>query len=304
MDVVNTSQHNIVIIQKEMIKNPVSLQKKIDTHNMNSVKEALTEVIKTATFFSINRQMLVVLAQSRQTSDDDDDELFAFVGETYQSHNSDIVDVLTELLNEAQFEIDDTRDAKSNVAHHFAVFVQFLEDQLTQDNKALEKAKADKTEFAAALATQKVDLAEASKSLESLKASQAVALDHETSMKAFAEELKTSAEATQVIQDQTGRAKKQTYSLFQASSFAGLQTKTKLKGFRVVVMVKKLAKQEHSANDAMHVEQGQLLRAAESDQCVLKVKTQRQRDTVEFTHSLLGVNGKAAWKSDVCSRPE
>ena len=69
-------------------------------------------------------------------------------------------------------------------------------------------------------------------------------------------------------------------------------------------MVKKLAKQEHSANDAMHVEQGQLLRAAESDQCVLKVKTQRQRDTVEFTHSLLGVNGKAAWKSDVCSRPE
>ena len=69
----------------------------------------------------------------------------------------------------------------------------------------------------------------------------------------------------------------------------------------MVSMVKKLAKQEHSANEAMHVEQGQLVRAAESDQCVLKVKTQRQRDTVEFTHSLLGVNRKAAWKSDVCS---
>ena len=185
---------------------------------MNSVMEALTEVIKTVAFFSINRQKLVVLAQSRQTSDDDDDELFAFVGETCQSHNSDIVDVLTELLNKAQFEIDDTRDAKSNVAHHIAMLMQFLEDQLTQDNKALEKAKADKTEFAAALATEKVDLAEALKTLVSLKASQAVALDHETSMKAFAEELKTSAEATQVIQDQTGRAKKQTYSLFQASS--------------------------------------------------------------------------------------
>ena len=99
MDVVDTFQHNIVIIQKEMIKNPVSLQKKIDTHNMNSFMEALTEVIKTAAFFWVNRQKLVVLAQSRQTSDDDDGELFAFVGETYQSHNSDIVDVLTELLH-------------------------------------------------------------------------------------------------------------------------------------------------------------------------------------------------------------
>ena len=69
------------------------------------------------------------------------------------------------------------------------------------------------------MATEKADLAEPSKSLVSLKASQAasqstcsqMALDHETSVKAFAEELKTFAEATQVIQDQTGRAKKQTY---------------------------------------------------------------------------------------------
>ena len=46
--------------------------------------------------------------------------------------------------------------------------------------------------------------------------------------------------------------------------------------------------------ESVSVEQGQLLRASEPDQCVLKVKTEPQRDTVEFTHSLLGVNGKAA----------
>ena len=94
----------------------------------------------------------------------------SFVVETYQSHSSDIVDVLTLLLNKAQFEIDDTRHAKSNAANNFAMLMQFLEDQLTQDNKALEKAKADKTKFAAALAAEKVDLAEAPKSLVSLKA--------------------------------------------------------------------------------------------------------------------------------------
>ena len=45
--------------------------------------------------------------------------------------------------------------------------------------------------------------------------------------------------------------------------------------------------------ESVSVEQGQLLRAAEPHQCVLKMKAQRQRDTVEFTHSLLGVNGAA-----------
>ena len=33
----------------------------------------------------------------------------SFVVETYKSHSSDIVDVLTVLLNKAQFEIDDTQ---------------------------------------------------------------------------------------------------------------------------------------------------------------------------------------------------
>ena len=50
-----------------------------------------------------------------------------------------------------------------------------------------------------------------------------------------------------------------------------------------------------TTKESASVEQGQLLRAAEPDQCFFfKVKTQRQSDTVEFTHSLLCVFGKAA----------
>ena len=51
---------------------------------------------------------------------------------------------------------------------------------------------------------------------------------------------------------------------------------------------------DKTSRESVSVEQGQLLRAGEPDQCVLKVKRQRQRDTVEFTQSLLGVNGIAA----------
>ena len=74
-----------------------------------------------------------------------------------------------------------------------------------------------------------------------------VASDHEASVKAFAEELKALAEATQVLQSETGGAEGQTYSLLQESSIAALQTSTDLKGFEVVTMVRRLAKQEHSA---------------------------------------------------------
>ena len=42
---------------------------------------------------------------------------------------------------------------------------------------------------------------------------------------------------------------------------------------------------DKTSKEFVPVEQGQLLRAAEPDQCGLKVKTQRQRDTVEFTHT-------------------
>ena len=51
---------------------------------------------------------------------------------------------------------------------------------------------------------------------------------------------------------------------------------------------------DKTLKESVPAEQGQLPRAAKPDQGVLRVKTQRQRDTVEFTHSLLGVYGEAA----------
>ena len=63
--------------------------------------------------------------------------------------------MLNDLLDKAQFELDDTRHAVSNAAHNFSMLMQSLEGQLAQDNEALEKAKAD------SLAARKADLVEA-----------------------------------------------------------------------------------------------------------------------------------------------
>ena len=67
---------------------------------------------------------------------------------------------------------------------------------MTQDNKALTKAMADNSEFASSLEAERADLAEAEKS--------GVAADHEVSVKAFAEEMKALADATQVLKSETG----------------------------------------------------------------------------------------------------
>ena len=53
-------------------------------------------------------------------------------------------------------------------------------------------------------------------------------------------------EATQVLQSETSGADRQTYSSFQENSSAVLQTSTDLKGFQLVISVRRLAEQEHS----------------------------------------------------------
>ena len=55
-----------------------------------------------------------------------DVELSAPVVVACKSHRSNIVDVLSGLLDKAQTEIDDTRRAESNVAHIFSLLQQSL----------------------------------------------------------------------------------------------------------------------------------------------------------------------------------
>ena len=78
-----------------------------------------------------------------------------------------------------------------------------------------------------------------------------VASDHEASVKVFAEELKALAEATQVFQSETSGADGQMYSSFQEDSSAVLRTSTDLNGFELVILVRRLAEQEHGISATM-----------------------------------------------------
>ena len=58
-----------------------------------------------------------------------------------QSHSSNIVDVLSDLLDKAQTEPDDTRHAELNAVHNFSMLQQFLEHQIAQFNRAFHKGE-------------------------------------------------------------------------------------------------------------------------------------------------------------------
>ena len=78
-----------------------------------------------------------------------------------------------------------------------------------------------------------------------------VASNREASVKVVSEELKALAEATQVLQSETSGADGQTYSSFQEDSSAALRTSTDLNGFELVILVRRLAVQEHCISATM-----------------------------------------------------
>ena len=150
-----------------------SCKRKLTHKNISNVISALNAVMDAAAFSSVDKQKLVALVKSRQASDDDDDsELSALAAAAYVSHSSDIVDVLKDLLDKAEAQLDEIRHAELNVAHNFALLKQSLEDQLAQDNKALEKAKADRVQYIFGC-RKSADLLEAEKSLVAVQASDA-----------------------------------------------------------------------------------------------------------------------------------
>ena len=72
-------------------------------------------------FVGVDKQKVVALVQSRPSSNVDANELPAPVVGTCKSHSSNIVDVLSGLLDKAQSDFDDTCHAESNDAHNFSM---------------------------------------------------------------------------------------------------------------------------------------------------------------------------------------
>ena len=93
VDVAGTLERAFSIIQREMSRNLVFVQKKIETRNINVISVP-TAVIDAVVFSSEDEQKSVALVRGRQASDDDNSEISFLSAAASVSHSSDIVDVM------------------------------------------------------------------------------------------------------------------------------------------------------------------------------------------------------------------
>jgi len=251
VETVDTLDRAISIISTEMSKNPAALAQ-IDTTSMNSLVNSLTVVVDAAGFSTSDRQKLVALVQSKQG---DEDELGAPAAASYKSHSSGIIDVLEDLKEKAEGELSEARKAESSAKHNYDMMKQSLDDQMAADNKDLTAEKAAKASAEEGKATAEGDLATAVKDLAGSEKALATAhtdcmttaADHEETVAARTEELKVIATAEKILKESTAGAVGQTYSFVQVSAHSQLQTRADLANSEVINLVKKLAREQHSA---------------------------------------------------------
>merc|ERR1719324_1846667 len=245
----------ITIIEREMSKNPALVQQ-VQSGDMGKLLKSLSAVVDAAAFSISDRDHLMALVQDKQGSDDEDD-LGAPSVSAYKSHSSNIVDVLDDLKEKAEEELADLRKAEASTKHNYQMLKQSLEDQIAADTKDMDEEKAAKAAADETKATAVGDLEETTKYLANSKevlettgtTCMTVAADHEATMKGRQEELTAIATAKKILTETSSGAVGQTYSFLQSVQMSGssLHSRTDLANAEIINLVKKLAREQHSA---------------------------------------------------------
>merc|ERR1719375_1416130 len=253
---IDTLGRAITIIEREMSKNPALVQQ-ANTGDLGALLKSISAVVDAAAFSVQDKEHLVALVQSRQGASSDDDDFGAPAASSYKSHSSNIIDVLEDLKEKAEEELADLRKAEASTKHNYQMLKQSLDDQMAADTKDMNEEKANKAASEEAKAVAVGDLSETTKFLanseEVLETTgttcMTVASDHEATMKSREEELTAIAQAKKLLTENTGGASEQTYSFLQTIEGTGsaLHTRADLANAEIVSLVKKLARDQHSA---------------------------------------------------------
>jgi len=256
IDGIATLDKAIGILQKEMQKNPAALAQ-IDTHHIQSVISSLGNLMDAAAFSAQDQKKLAALVQSHQDAANDDEELGAPAGSVYKTHSGSLFDMMEDLKEKSEGQLSDLRKAESAAKHNYNMLRQSLQDEIAADTRDMDGEKSFKAATEERKATSEGDLAETVKELAQDKQAlqtatttcMSVAADHEATVKSRNEELNAIATAKKVLNENSLKGGEQAYSFLQAASTATsrLETRADLANAEVVGLVKKLAKQHHSA---------------------------------------------------------
>lgn len=224
----------------------------VDTTSMANLVQSLGAVLDAAAVSTSDRNRLLALVQSKASEDEDaeDDETVP-VGSpqaaAYQSNSGGIVEVMEDMKDDAESQLSKLRTAETDAKSNFDMLKQAVDNQLAADKQDMGDQKAAKAKATEEKNKAVGDLDMKTKSLKAskveLKEVQASCLkqagDHEQTVASRKEELGVLAKARAMLQENA----KGVASFVQVSA----QATTGLSRSRVLIAVRRLAKQHHSA---------------------------------------------------------
>merc|ERR1719265_2395677 len=257
VDTVDILERAIGILEREMAKNPAAAL--IQMKSAGNLLDALSVLLKASSISAGDQSKLTALVQSKakETTLEEDAAEAGFGAPdpaAYKNHGGGIVEVLTDMLDEAQAQLAECRKKETESQHNFNILELELQDAIKFTNKELDKTQKKKAEAGQTQATAEGDLAVTNKALgediqqlaDTHHDCMTKAQDFEMATKSRAEELKALAEAKKIINEMTGGAAGQSYSFLQVASESRIKTRADLANFEVVRRVEALARRLHS----------------------------------------------------------
>jgi len=256
VDAISAIDRAVMILQKEMHKNPAALAQ-IDGSSMNNLLKTLGTVIDAADFPVADQSKIAALVQEQAKQGDsaDDEELAA---PAYKTQSTNVLEMLEDLKDKAESQLGDLRKAERSTSQNYQLLASSLQDQIKADTKDLNDEKASKAASQEAKSIAEGDLAESSNSLNNDKSALKTASiscrtgeeDNEASMKSRNAELTALTTAKKILSETGGGAADRAYSFFevdhQSQSGTRLHSRMDLANAEIVHLLKKLAKENHS----------------------------------------------------------
>merc|ERR1719262_396221 len=247
LDVIDTLQRAIGILEKEMAKSGAASMMQLKS--ANSVAQALSVMVEATSLSSADASKLTALLQNSQESEDD--SMGAPAAAVYKGKSGGIIETMQDLFEKAEAQLEEARATETKSVQAYQMLAQSLKDEIKYGTADMNKAKkslgaSEEAEGAAQgdLAVTTKDLDEDTKALATLHQDcMTGAEDFEAETKSRGEELKALGMAKKVIVEATSGASALSYSFLQTSMTSGVD----LANFEAVRFVRDLAQKQKSA---------------------------------------------------------
>lgn len=194
---------------------------------------------------------------AQTAADSDADDVGAPAAAVYEGHSGNIVEVLTNLLDDAEGQLKSARDKETEDLMAFEMLEQSIKDEIKFGNKELDEAKVGTAAASEQKAAAEGDLDMTSKELASDTTGlgdlhhecMSKAEDFEAETKSRGEEIEALAMATKALKENVGAAEGLSYGLNQVSfvqTASGITSSTGLAQFEAARIVRDLARKQKS----------------------------------------------------------